>query len=874
MREWLNAQAAGGYVEYDPASGRYTLPPEQTVALTDSDSPAYLPGFFQIALGSVLDSPRITEAARSGEGVGWHEHSHDVFEGCERFFRPGYNANLVPSWLPALDGVVEKLERGANVADVGCGHGSSTILMAKAFPNSTFVGSDYHEGSIETARKRAREAGVDSVRFEVAPAAAYSGTGYDLVTMFDCLHDMGDPAGAARHVRETLAPDGTWMIVEPQAGDRVEDNLNPVGRAYYGFSTLLCTPASLSQEVGLALGAQAGEARHPRRRLGGGSHPLPPRGRDALQPRLRGAALTVAIDRVGSEQTRARYPESEGYVERDGVRVHYEVFGSGEPTILLLPTWSIVHSRVWKMQVPYLARHCRVVTFDPRGNGQLRPAGGCRGLRRRGVRRRRAGRARRDRHRAVGARRALDGRAARAAACGRPPGARRGRRLHRAGRAARGADAARAGGARSTRSSTPTRAGRSSTATTGGATTGTSSSSSSRQMFTEPHSTKQIEDCVGWGLETTRRRWSRRCRHAASTTPRGGARALPRGPLPGARDPRRRRTASGRTRSGEELARVTGGALVTLEGSGHGPQARDPVKVNLLLRDFTAPAAPAAGLDARAHQRPHPRALRLVADRARPRPARPRDRARAARAAPGPRDRLARAAPGHARCSRRAARRSTPRARCSRTSRATSSPSPRSTTCTASRPGGGWTRSCSRTSWSSTTSCATSRYDLWIGDEAWELDYYLHENPELKTAAYAWLTDFVGWLPMPDGGEREAFLTADYNAEMIEHVARYPRVRDRAIFVGDADDIVPDAFGPGLPRIRDWTEQHFDFAGYVTGFDPAELADRERLRAELGYRADEQVCIVTVGGSGVGGAPAAPGHRRVPEAKRACPGCG
>jgi len=262
VREWLNAQAAGGYVEYDPEGDRYTLPPEQAVALTDEASPAYLPGFFQIALGSVVDSPRITEAARSGEGFGWHEHGHDVHEGCERFFRPGYNANLVGSWLPALDGVVAKLEQGARVADVGCGHGASTILMAQAFPRSTFVGSDYHEGSIETARTRAEEAGVaDRVRFETSPAGAHAGDGYDLVTMFDCLHDMGDPVGAARHVRDMLATDGTWMIVEPAAGDRVEDNLNPVGRAYYGFSTLLCTPASLSQEVGLALGAQAGETR-------------------------------------------------------------------------------------------------------------------------------------------------------------------------------------------------------------------------------------------------------------------------------------------------------------------------------------------------------------------------------------------------------------------------------------------------------------------------------------------------------------------------------------------------------------------------------------------------------------------------------------
>jgi 2-polyprenyl-3-methyl-5-hydroxy-6-metoxy-1,4-benzoquinol methylase len=262
VREWLNAQAAGGFVTYDPDSGRYSLAPEQAVALTDEQSPAYLPGFFQIAVGSVLDSPRITEAAKSGQGIGWGDHVHDVHEGCERFFRPGYNAHLAAEWLPALDGVIEKLQRGARVADVGCGHGASTILMAQAFPNSTFVGSDYHAGSIETARERAQRAGVaDRVHFEVSPASGYAGEGYDLVTMFDCLHDMGDPVGAARHVRSTLAADGTWMIVEPNAGDRVEDNLNPVGRAYYAFSTLLCTPASLSQEVGLALGAQAGEAR-------------------------------------------------------------------------------------------------------------------------------------------------------------------------------------------------------------------------------------------------------------------------------------------------------------------------------------------------------------------------------------------------------------------------------------------------------------------------------------------------------------------------------------------------------------------------------------------------------------------------------------
>jgi SAM-dependent methyltransferase len=263
VREWLNAQAAGGYVEYDAAERRYTLPAEHSIVLADENSPYFMPGAFQLMTASVRDEPVIREAFRSGAGVGWHEHNHGVFEGCERFFRPGYVANLVPAWIPALDGVDEKLRRGASVADVGCGHGASTILMAEAYPESRFVGFDYHDGSIAEARERARAAGLseDRVRFEVAPAAGYPGTGYDLVTTFDCLHDMGDPVGAARHVLGSLDADGTWLVVEPFAGDRVEDNLNPVGRVYYSASTLLCTPASLSQEVGLALGAQAGEAR-------------------------------------------------------------------------------------------------------------------------------------------------------------------------------------------------------------------------------------------------------------------------------------------------------------------------------------------------------------------------------------------------------------------------------------------------------------------------------------------------------------------------------------------------------------------------------------------------------------------------------------
>lgn len=262
VHEWLNAQAAGGFVEYDPDSGRYTLPPEQAVALTDESSPAFLPGLFELALGSVLATSTITEAARTGTGFGWHEQAHEVHSGCERFFRPGYNAHLISEWLPALDGVVDRLQSGGTVADVGCGHGASTVLMAQAFPNAHVSGFDSHDGSVATARDRAQAAGVgDRVRFETASGAGFPGTGYDLATTFDCLHDMGDPVGTARHVLRALHPEGSWMIVEPAAGDRVEDNLNPVGRAYYAFSTLLCTPSSLSQDVGLALGAQAGEAR-------------------------------------------------------------------------------------------------------------------------------------------------------------------------------------------------------------------------------------------------------------------------------------------------------------------------------------------------------------------------------------------------------------------------------------------------------------------------------------------------------------------------------------------------------------------------------------------------------------------------------------
>lgn len=262
VREWLASQAAGGYVTYDEKTHKFSLSEEQAFALAQEDSPAYLPGAFELALGSLAAVPRIADSFRTGAGMGWHEHDDGVFHGCEKFFRPGYAANLVSSWIPALQEVQQKLVEGARVADVGCGKGASTLLMAKAFPKSRFFGFDYHEKSIEGARESAKREGVaDRVTFEVAKAKEYPGKNYDFVAVFDCLHDMGDPIGSAAHVLQSLSKDGTWMIVEPFANDQLKDNLNPVGRVYYSFSTLLCTPCSRSQEVGLCLGAQAGETR-------------------------------------------------------------------------------------------------------------------------------------------------------------------------------------------------------------------------------------------------------------------------------------------------------------------------------------------------------------------------------------------------------------------------------------------------------------------------------------------------------------------------------------------------------------------------------------------------------------------------------------
>jgi SAM-dependent methyltransferase len=262
VREWLSAQAASGYIEYDAKTNKFSMLPEQAMALADEESPVFLSGIGDVVWATFLDEPKVADAFKTGKGVGWNRRSECLFCGTARFFRTGYKHHLVQEWLPALDGVVEKLKRGAKVADVGCGHGVSTRLMAEAFPKSRFYGYDYHDGSIETARDLTKKAGLsDRVQFDVHSAKTYPAEGFDLVCFFDCLHDMGDPVGAMKHVRESMAQDGTCMLVEPFANDRLEDNLNPVGRIFYAASTMICTPASLDQEVGLALGAQAGEAR-------------------------------------------------------------------------------------------------------------------------------------------------------------------------------------------------------------------------------------------------------------------------------------------------------------------------------------------------------------------------------------------------------------------------------------------------------------------------------------------------------------------------------------------------------------------------------------------------------------------------------------
>ncbi len=580
--------------------------------------------------------------------------------------------------------------------------------------------------------------------------------------------------------------------------------------------------------------------------------------------------MTTAAEAVAAgahEQTRARLPDEEGFVERDGVRIFYEVHGRGEPTVLLLPTWSIVHSRHWKAQIPYLARHARVLTFDGRGNGRSdRPSGVA---------------AYAPAQFAADALAVMDATATeRAVVVGLSAGA-QWAALLAADHPERVSGAVFIGPAVWLG---PSHAGRAAHSFTEPLDGDEGWMKENRHYwlrdyrdflefffancFSEPHSTKQIEDCVGWGLETTPETLAD-TRMALTT---GSAEAF--------RDSYARIRCPVLVIHGDDdhiqphargaaLAEVTGGRLVTLEGAGHMPHARDPVRVNLLLRDFAAPRPPAARWTrGRSRRR---RALYISSPiglgHARRDVAIARELRRlhpdleidwlaqhpVTRVLEAEGERIHPASPHLA----------------NESLHIESESSEHDLHCFHA-----WRRmdEILVANFMVFHDLAQDEaYDLWIGDEAWELDYFLHENPELKTAAYVWLTDFVGWLPMDDGGEREAFLTADYNAEMIEHIARHGRVRDRAIFVGDPDDIVPARFGDGLPMIREWTEEHYDFAGYVTGFDPVAQAAREGLRAELGYGEDERVCVVTVGGSGVGE------HllRRVaaafPEAKRRVP---
>jgi pimeloyl-ACP methyl ester carboxylesterase/predicted glycosyltransferase len=549
------------------------------------------------------------------------------------------------------------------------------------------------------------------------------------------------------------------------------------------------------------------------------------------------------------EQTRARYPDAEGYVERDGVRVFYEAYGDGEPAVLLLPTWEIVHSRAWKCQIPYFARHGRVVTFDRRGNGRSDRPRDARAYDRR---------ASADDALAVLDRAGVE-RAVVVSWCGagddlmlaaEHPDRVAGLVLIAPDLLLTDDPAAVEG---------PFPFDEEALAPEGWAKWNRHYWRRDwpgfvafffTQTFTEPHSTKQIEDAIGWGLQTdpatitlgVEAEWPNDRASALSLCAQVKCRTLV---IQGSKD-----AVVGAARGAAVAAAIPHATLITLEGSGHAPHLRDPVSTNLILRDFVSPLPPA--------------------------PAWRRGRSRRRRA-------LYLSSPiglGHARRDVAIAgelRKLHPDLEIDWLAQhpVTAVLEARGEHIhPASAQLAGESRHIVSESAEHDLHCfqAIRRmdeillanfmvfhdlvreqpYDLWIGDEAWELDYYLHENPELKTAAYVWLTDFVGWLPMPDGGEREALLTADYNAEMIEHIARYPRVRDRALFVGEPDDIVPDAFGPGLPLIRDWSEAHYDFTGYVTGFDPGGLPDRERLRTELGYAADEQVCIVTVGGSGVG----------------------
>jgi pimeloyl-ACP methyl ester carboxylesterase/predicted glycosyltransferase len=547
------------------------------------------------------------------------------------------------------------------------------------------------------------------------------------------------------------------------------------------------------------------------------------------------------------EQTRARYPDEEGYVERDGVRIFYEVYGSGERTVLLLPTWSIIHSRHWKAQIPYLARHCRVLTFDGRGNGKSDRPGTVEAYH--------------EREFAADALAVMDATATeRAVIVGLSAGVLWGTLLaaehpERVAAAVFIAPAAPFGMHRA-RVQTPFDEPLESYE-------GWAKYNRHHwredyrdflefffsQVFTEPHSTKQIEDCVGWGLDTTGETLALTYLGRVLNDPDEFADLCHRITCPvlvihGADDAVRI------VDSGERFAKETGGAFVALEGSGHCPHARDPVRVNLLLRDAIAPPPPPSRWT-RARNRTK-RALYVSSPIGLGHARRDVAIARELRALHPDLEIDWLAQHPVTAALEAAGERVHPASRllANESHHIESESAEHDLHCF---------QAIRRMDEILVANFMVfhdlvreQHYDLWIADEGWEIDYYLHENPEEKRAAYVWLTDFVGWLPFPDGGEHEAFLTADYNAEMIEQIERFPRVRDRAIFVGNQEDIVADTFGPELPAIADWTSRHYDFAGYVSGFDPADLGDRERLRAELGYGPAEQVCIVTVGGSGVG----------------------
>jgi len=563
--------------------------------------------------------------------------------------------------------------------------------------------------------------------------------------------------------------------------------------------------------------------------------------------------MTTTLERVTGterEQTRARYPDVEGYVERDGVRLFYEVYGAGEPTVLLLPTWSIVHSRVWKMQIPYLARHFRVVTFDGRGNGRSdRPESPALYA---------------DVEFAADAVAVLDATGTQSAVLVSESSGAKWALLLAAESQARVEAAVFIAPALPLGPLDPARADAIQFDEPLEEYEGWAKFNRHywlqdyrdflefffSQCFTEPHSTKQIEDCVGWGLETTPETLVATITAPDRVRNHDAVRALaaevrcPVMVIHGVADAVRP------VAHGRELAALTGATSVELEGSGHVPEARDPVKVNLLLHDFVAPPPPRRWVRGKSRRK---RALYVSS------PIGLGHAQRDVAIADELRmlhpdleiDWLAQH-PVTAVLEARGERIHSASALLANESGHMESESAEHDL------------HCFQ-AWRRMDEMLLSNfmvfhdvvndehYDLWIGDEAWEIDYYLHENPEQKRAAYVWLTDFVGWVPMEDGGEREASLTADYNAEKLELIERFPRIRDRALFVGNLDDVTPEFFGPGLPFIPDWTREHFSFPGYITGFDPAEFGDRERLRNELGYRNDEQVCIVTVGGSGVGG---------------------